>query len=113
MTYLDVDADHGGHRHVEVEERGGELEGEVVVEGAAAVGCVGGRPGGDGQEPEEGEGPGEADHGEGAAPRPLAQVPERRADRPEAVEREREQVEDGGRAGRVVGEQPELAQRPG
>ena len=66
-------------------------------------------PAEDGDDPHGGAGPGEGDHDEGALLGAAAEVAERRRDGPVAVEREDEQVEDGGRRGRVVHRQPELA----
>ena len=66
-------------------------------------------PSEDGDDPHGCAGPGEGDHDEGALLGAAAEVAERRRDGPVAVEREDEQVEDGGRRGRVVHRQPELA----
>lgn len=66
-------------------------------------------PSQDGNHPHGGSCPGQRDHDQGALLGPASEVAQRRSDGPVAVEREDEEVEDGGRRGRVVHGQPELA----
>ena len=116
---LRVDEYHGYEGQVKVDNGRGRLEQDVLV--VLGLALVGGHeahalveevvPADDGHQPQQRHAPRQADHEQSAPLRPLAQILERRRDRPVAVERQCEQVEYGGRARRIVGRQPDLTHR--
>lgn len=111
-----VDGDHGDERYVEVNDGSGHFEDDFLV--VLSIALVGGhdshalvehvRPARDRKYPQKRDAPRETDHREGARLGPLAQVLERRRDRPVAVQRQSQQIEDRGRARDIVGAQPDL-----
>jgi hypothetical protein len=114
---VEVHHEHGGE--VKVKNGRGDLEGDVgrelgladvrrVASHAAVLDVV---PADNGHDPEARDEPHQSDHDEGALLGALPQVAQWRRDGPVAVHTQDEQVEDGRRAGRVVGRKPKLTHR--
>lgn len=111
---VEVHHQHGGK--VKVKNSCGDFEDDIAGElGLADVGRVASQaavldvvPADDGHDPKTRDEPHQPDHDQGALLGALSQVAQRRRDGPVAVHAQDEQVEDGRRAGRIVGRQPKL-----